>query len=73
MDFIISCVFFNMSVFSFSISWAHVHIPIELLDELATFITVQLDIPKEALHNYSSLLQATVILQYIYGRIEVIP
>jgi TnpA family transposase len=34
--------------------------PLELLDELATFITVQLDIPKEALHTYSSLRQATV-------------
>jgi hypothetical protein len=34
--------------------------PLELLDELATFVTVQLDIPKEALHTYSSLRQATV-------------
>ena len=34
--------------------------PHEQLDELATFVAVQLDIPKEALHIYSSLRQATV-------------
>ena len=34
--------------------------PLELLDELATFVAVQLDIPKEALYTYSSLRQATV-------------
>ncbi len=34
--------------------------PPELIDELATFVAVQLDIPKENLHTYSSLRQATV-------------
>lgn len=34
--------------------------PHEQLDELATFVAVQLDISKEVLHIYSSLRQATV-------------
>jgi len=34
--------------------------PHEQLDELATFVAVQLDISKEVLHTYSSLRQATV-------------
>src|SRR5659263_127863 len=34
--------------------------PHEQLDELATFVAVQLDIPKEVLHTYSSLRQATI-------------
>ena len=35
--------------------------PIKLVDELETFVSVQLDIPKEALHTYSSLRQATAL------------
>src|SRR6266567_481868 len=35
-------------------------IPLEILDELATFVAVQLDIPKEALQTYASFRQATV-------------
>jgi hypothetical protein len=34
--------------------------PLEILDELATFVAVQLDIPKEALQAYATLRQATV-------------
>ena len=37
-----------------------VQIPLEILDELATFVAVQLDISKEALQTYASLRQATV-------------